>query len=117
MKNLYSRLEYGWANIKQVKHKNPLVGRITSDKTPLFHLDHLQLKESHPSINDGVDLEESVLALKECRNIMDQLLNQKWSESIYQRLLEDPGFKAGRYDVRYLERSGLLTGGEGSWPK
>jgi len=89
MKELYSQLEYGWANIKQVKHKTPLVGRINSDKDPLFDLDHLQLKESHPSKNDGVDLEESVLALMECRNIMDQLLDQKWSKIIYQRLLED----------------------------
>ncbi len=89
MKKFYERLEYGLANIKQLKHKTPLVQRINSDETPLFDLDHLQLKESHPSKNDGVDLEESVHALKECRSIMNELLSQKWAENIEQRLLED----------------------------
>jgi hypothetical protein len=89
MKRLYERLEYAMSNIKQVKHKTPLVGRINADETPLFNLQHLQLKESRPPKNDGVDLEESVMALKECRSIMNELLSQKWAENIQQRMLED----------------------------
>ena len=65
MKKFYTNLEYALSNIKQVKHKMPLTSRINKNETLLFDLQHLQLKESHPLINDVIDLDES----------LDKLLN------------------------------------------
>ena len=89
MKRLYAKLEYAMSSVKQWKHTKPLTERIYRDKKPLFNLEHLHLKEYHPSANDGVDLEESVLALKACRSIMDSLLQKQWPDVMQQRLADD----------------------------
>jgi len=89
MARLYDYLEYAMSSVKQWKHSNPLTTRINNNREPLFHLFHLRLKKYHPKSNDGVDLEESVDALKKCRKIMDKVLSDDWSPLIKQRLLED----------------------------
>ena len=89
MQNFYQQLEYAMCSVKQWKHTKPLTSRINNDELPLFNLQHLQLNESHPTINDGVDLEESVNALAKCRTIIDSLLLQEWPDLITRRLSED----------------------------
>jgi hypothetical protein len=102
MSRLYDRLEYGLSNIKQLKHFRSLAGRINSNDSLLFPLDHLQLKEYHPVKNDGVDLEESVMALQDCRRIMDTILMQPSDGRMRQILAEDDR------NLQYAENTVLL---------
>ncbi len=102
MAHLYDRLEYAMSSVKQWKHTKPLISRINNDLEPLFNLQHLQLKESHPPQNDGVDLEESVIALQECRQIMDKLLAQDWPQSMETRLqIDDKNLRYGENTVNF----------------
>ena len=90
MREFYERLDYGMSAITQWKSgRLRLTTGLAGDRDPLFPLAHLQLRESHPSANDGVDLEESVAALARCRTIMDQVLAAAHPEPIRQRLRED----------------------------
>ena len=89
MARLYERLEYGMSSVKQWKHSQPLTSQIYGDKKPLFNLEHLKLREYHPPKNDGVDLEESVQALAECRRILNRVEQMNLSPVIQKRLTED----------------------------
>lgn len=102
MSRLYARLEYGLSNIKQLKHFRSLADQMNSNDSLLFPLDHLQLKEHHPIKNDGVDLEESVMALQDCRRIMDTILMQPSDDRMRRILAEDDR------NLRYAENTVLL---------
>jgi len=84
---LDDRLEYAMASVEQWKRS--LAGAVNGDADVLFPTEHLKLEEYHPSKNDGVDLEESVRGLQECRTIMNGLLAQKLPSELRQRLVED----------------------------
>ncbi|NOY59028.1 MAG: DUF4838 domain-containing protein [Calditrichaeota bacterium] len=102
MAHLYERQEYAMSSVKQWKHTKPLTDRIYKDLTPLFNLQHLHLKEYHPPENDGVDLEESVVALQECRQIMDKLLAKDWSPTMQARLaIDDENLRYGANTVNF----------------
>ncbi|NIA28968.1 MAG: DUF4838 domain-containing protein [Actinobacteria bacterium] len=102
MAHLYERQEYAMSSVKQWKHTKPLTDRINNDLTPLFNLQHLRLKEYHPPENDGVDLEESVIALQECRQIMDKLLAKDWPETMRARLaIDDENLRYGENTVNF----------------
>ncbi len=89
MADLYNKMEFALANIKQLKHYNSLEVRIRKNKKPLFYNDHFRLKPHHPKKNDGVDLLESINALKECRKIMDNVLSGTKTPIQRKRLSED----------------------------
>lgn len=89
MEELYMHLEFGLSNIKQFRYWHHLPERITEGTDPLFHTDHFQLEESHPPLNDGVDLSQSVQALRTCRAIMDRLLSMELPLDLQTRLLVD----------------------------
>ena len=99
MKELYDKMEYAMSSIKQWRHYYHLADQIDKDLTPLFHLEHLKLKEYHPEKNDGVDLEESVLSLKECRKIMDTVIKSNNTANLVTRLSEDD------QNLRYAENT------------
>ena len=99
MAQLYKRLEYGMSSVKQWKHSQPLTSQIYWDKKPLFNLEHLKLKEYHPAKNDGVDLEESVQALTDCRRILNQVEKMPLTPVIRARLSEDD------QNLRYAENT------------
>ena len=90
MKQLYERLEYGMSPITQWKQgPNGFRHRVANDLDPLFPEDHLRLSAHRPAMNDGVDLEESVAALADCRRIMGDLLAKPWPKPLMERLRED----------------------------
>lgn len=100
MGRLYSRLEYAMSNIKQLKHiRNSLSMQINTDADSLFPLQHFHLYPSHGNVNNGVSLEESILSLQDCREIMDSLLQRKWPAGIMFRLNEDDE------NLRYAENT------------
>jgi len=99
MARLYAQLEYGMSSVKQWKHSQPLTSQIYWDKKPLFNLEHLKLREYHPPKNDGVDLEESVQALADCRRILNQVEQMNLSPVIQKRLAEDDR------NLRYAENT------------
>lgn len=100
MAHLYNRLECAMSNIKMLKHvRSSLRARIDRDLEPLFNSEHLKLEEYHPDKNDGVDLEESVLILRECRQIMDSVLAKNQPEVLAQRLAQD------NQNLRYAENT------------
>lgn len=89
MSDLYASLEFGLSNIKQFRYWLHLPERFSEGTEPLFHTRHLQLEESHPPVDDGVDLAESVAAMKRCREIMDAVLKINLPVAIQDRLLID----------------------------
>ncbi len=99
MQQLYRNMEYAMSSVKQWRHTDHLAQRIIEDKKPLFHLQHLKLKEYHPLQNDGVDLEESFKALQQCRKIIDSVMQLDHPEAMEQRLAEDD------QNLRYAENT------------
>lgn len=99
MQNLYTKQEYAMSSVKQWRHTYHLADRINHDETPLFNLQHLKLKEHHPPLNDGVDLEESVNALKTCRKILDRVNRFDLPDKIRKRLEQDD------QNLRYAENT------------
>jgi hypothetical protein len=87
--DLYETLEYGLSNIKQFRYWLHLPERFSEGTDPLFHTRHFQLEESHPETDDGVDLSQSVAAMKRCRRIMDTLLEMNLPVAVQERLLID----------------------------
>ena len=100
MKEFYERLEYAMSAIAHWKSgPSRLTRSLAKDLDPLFPLQHLQLEESHPPANDGVDLVESVAGLRRCRAIMDEVLPAVPAGVIRERLLEDDR------NLRYAENT------------
>ena len=89
MSRLYEKLEYALSNIKQLKHYRSLAERIKNDQKPLFQTEHFQLTEYHPDINDGIDLIQSVTAIKECRKIMNAITAQILPDELAAIMAED----------------------------
>ncbi|MBN2000145.1 DUF4838 domain-containing protein [candidate division KSB1 bacterium] len=89
MAELYDNLEFALSNIKQLKHYNSLQVRIRNDMKPLFYNEHFRLDPYHPAQNDGVDLLESINALKKCRELMNDVLPRADKIILKQRLSED----------------------------
>ena len=105
MSRLYDRLEYALSSVKQWKFDlnfgiQPKAGRAA--RAELFHEQHLRLTEQHPALNDGVDLEESVNALAECRRLMGAVLMKARDETMIRRLRED------ERNLRYAENTANL---------
>lgn len=101
MGRLYSKLEFAMSNIKQLKHvPESLQELINKDADTLFPLVHFQIKPgAHGKLNSGVSLEESLDALKGCRNILDSLKQKEWSGDLAIRLKEDDD------NLRYAENT------------
>lgn len=89
MQTLTETLEFALSNIKQLRYWHHLPERISEAQFPLFDKKHFQLEAHHPDINDGVDLAESVRAMRECRAIMDTLLGIDLGEPLQSMLLLD----------------------------
>lgn len=87
--NLYDLLEFSLSNIKQFRYWLHFPERFNEGTEPLFHTDHFRLEEQHPPMNDGVDLAQSVGAMKQCREIMNTLIRKKLPVAIKERLLID----------------------------
>jgi hypothetical protein len=68
---------------------NSLRARIASGRSPLFVEDHFHLNEYHPPLNDGVSLEETVVALRKCRQVMNDALKIPSDETLKAKLAED----------------------------
>lgn len=100
---LYERLEFGLSNIKQFRYWLHFPERFSEDKEPLFNKRHFQLEETHPPVDDGVDLSESVAAMGQCREIMDTLLERDLPVDIKTRLLIDDKL------LRYAENTIYFT--------
>ena len=104
MRQLYELLEFGLSNIKQMRYWHHLPERLMEDKDPLFDKDHFQLEESHPPINDGVDLSQSVQAMRECRKIMDRVMARELPTLIQSRLLiDDKTLRYGENTVYFYD--------------
>jgi hypothetical protein len=104
MRQLYDHLEIALSNVKQIRDWEHLPDRINADLDPLFHRDHLQLEETHPEINDGVDLAQSVAAMKTCRALLDTVLSQELSPLLRMRLLEDDkNLRYGEHTIHFYD--------------
>ena len=113
MKELYERLEYAMSGVAHWKSgPSRLTARLARDAGTLFPLQHLQLKETHPPLNDGVDLEESVAGLGRCRTIMDEALAAAGPGLLRERLLEDDRnlrYAAHTVNLYYFVAQALLA--------
>jgi hypothetical protein len=120
MKTLSESLEFALSNIKQLRYWHHLPERISEREQPLFDKEHFQLEESHPDRNDGVDLAESVRAMRQCRKIMDTLLEMDLGEPLQSRiLLEDKMLRYGENTVYFYDAvaRAVIAEQEGDLPR
>jgi hypothetical protein len=99
MGELYGHLETAVSPVTSWRGFSPdLTGLLLKDKDP-ESIEHLKIKETHSTQNDGVDLEESVAHMAQCRTIMNGLLHRSLAEPFAGRLREDD------MHVRYAENT------------
>jgi len=104
MESLAETLEFALSNIKQIRYWHHLPERISEGQQPLFDKEHFQLEEYHPERNDGVDLAQSVEAMRECRRIMDSLLQKDLDEPLQSLiLLDDKMLRYGENTVHFYD--------------
>ncbi len=90
MARFYERLEFAMSPVKQWKHvSNAFTRRVNSDAAELFATTHVRLETRGPGPDDGVDLAESLEALAECRQLMDECLKLELLTPVRRRLEED----------------------------
>lgn len=90
MSDFYFHLERAMSNIMFLKLQfTDRFNRIVMMKENLFIWQHLQLDASHPMLNCGVSLTESIEELLTCRQILDATLRLSVPSRIHQRIVED----------------------------
>jgi hypothetical protein len=120
MEILSESLEFALSNIKQLRYWHHLPERITEREHPLFDKEHFQLEESHPDRNDGVDLAQSVRAMRHCRKTMDTILGMDLQEPLQSRiLLEDKMLRYGENTVHFYDAvaRAVIAEHEGDLPR
>lgn len=120
MRQVYSILEKGLSNVKQVKHlPKSLRVQLEYNSDTLFPLEHLKLKPYNPVVNKGLSLEESIMALKDCRAIIDSLLISSWPCDIAARLYEDDKnlrYAENTYNLFYFTTLSVIEKRNGNIP-
>lgn len=125
MGQFYGHMEIALSPITSWRGFDPTLVELLRHNEDPETLEHLKIKETHPSQNDGVDLEESVAYLAQCRTILDGLLQRSLPELFASRLREDDmhlryaentaGFYYRVAQAAQAKRHGDLEAARGFW--